>query len=175
GSGGGALRQPCPRGRTRGGHDVVGGAASRGRVPCSGRRLPQDALDEVVLVRRPVADGLRFAHLGERFLAFLGFDQLDRGLDGLADLGSHRLRGARAGLLRERARGEQGDPAKTKKAKTKKARAGAHGTRGAGLQRRNCSLPIRPIFFNPRRCAEAITIATLSYLTSLLGRRCTSG
>src|SRR3989475_431770 len=39
----------------------------------------------------------------------------------------------------------------------------------------NCSLPISPIFFNPSRCAEAITIATLSYLTSLLGRRCTSG
>src|SRR5213076_3068237 len=81
------------------------------RVPRRRRGLPQDALDEVVLVRRPVADGLRFAHLGERFLALFGFQQLDRGLDGLADLRAYRL-AARARLLRERARGEQGDPAK---------------------------------------------------------------
>src|SRR6266487_5867089 len=46
---------------------------------------------------------------------------------------------------------------------------------GPGLQRMNCSLPIRPIFVIPSRCAEASTIATLSYLTSLLGRRCSSG
>src|SRR3989454_5854359 len=42
-------------------------------------------------------------------------------------------------------------------------------------QRMNCSLPISPIFVKPSRCAEAISIATLSYFTSLFGRRCTSG
>src|SRR5882672_11847618 len=56
-----------------------------------------------------------------------------------------------------------------------KQRRASMGRAGRGGQRRNCSLPMSPIFFIPRRCAEAITIATLSYLTSLLGRRCTSG
>src|SRR5205814_621266 len=149
----------------RRGRDVLEGAGRRGRVPRRRRGLPQDALDEVVLVRRPVADGLRFPHLGERFLALFGFQQLDRGLDGLADLGAYRL-AARARLLRERARGEQGDPAKANDAE-----ADAHGLAVRCFQRRNCSLPIRPIFFSPSRCAEAMTIATLSYLTSLLGRR----
>src|SRR5471030_2177055 len=34
-----------------------------------------------------------------------------------------------------------------------------------------CSLPIRPIFVAPSRCADAITAATSLYGTSLLGRR----
>jgi len=63
-------------------------------------RPAQETLDEVVLVRSSVADGLSFPHLGERFLALLGFQQLDRRLDGLADLGPYRL-AARARLLRE--------------------------------------------------------------------------
>src|SRR6266702_2328874 len=159
---------PFPLGRGRRGGHVLEGARRYRRFARRRRSLPQDTLDQVVLVRRPIADGLCFAHLGERFLALFGFQELDRGLDGLADLGSRRL-GARSRLLGERARGEQCDPERNE------AKAGAHEARGPGLQRMNCSLPIRPIFVIPSRCAEANTIATLSYLTSLLGRRCSSG
>src|SRR6266702_3868584 len=160
---------PFPLGRGRRGGHVLEGAGRYRRFARRRRSLPQDTLDQVVLVRRPVADGLCFAHLGERFLALFGFQELDRGLDGVADLGSYRL-AACPRLLGERARGEPCDPAKTNE-----AQAGAHEARGPGLQRMNCSLPIRPIFVIPSRCAEANTIATLSYLTSLLGRRCSSG
>jgi len=93
--------------------------------PAVAAACPRTPLDEVILVRCPVADGLGFAHLGDRFLALLRFDQLDRGLDGRADLGSHRL-GARARLLRERGRGEQGDRAKSDEAKAHEAKADAH-------------------------------------------------
>src|SRR5258708_4112464 len=39
----------------------------------------------------------------------------------------------------------------------------------------NCSWPTMPILVSPSRCAEAMTMATLRYFTSLFGRRCTSG
>src|SRR6185503_8173569 len=39
----------------------------------------------------------------------------------------------------------------------------------------NCSLPTMPILVSPRRCADAITPATIAYFAPLSGRKCTSG
>src|SRR6185503_14397701 len=152
----GGRQQLEPLGRGRRGR--AGGAFERARrrggVAGRGGGLAEHPRHEIRLVRRLLGHRLRRARLHQRFLAPALLEEVDRRLQRLADLGPHGL----ALFLRERR--PQGNEQDEKQR--------AH-------HRMNCSGPMMPTLVRPRRCAEASTMATLRYFTSLFGRRCSSG
>src|SRR5437879_9888295 len=134
------------------------------RLAGAGSGLGDHARDHVALVRRLAGHRLRLARHGERLLRLFAFQEVDGALQRLADLGANGLRLRRLVL---RARWRRGKRRKH----CQRAEKAQHGI----LQRMNCSLPISPILVKPSRCAEAISIAKLSYFTCFSGRRSPSG
>ena len=112
-----------------------------GHVTCALRGGSLHAVDRELLGCGSAAHGLGLAHFGQSFSGFAGLQQLRRLLKWPAYFRAQALRlGQRHTAGSNQYQGQ--------------------GTQGLHGQFRNCSLPTMPILVTPRRCAEAMIMAT---------------